>query len=171
VSDEEARAVAATAQPVANALVQKLGSNLMAAMQDGGPVAAMEFCQVEAMPLTRQVTEEQGMHVKRTSWRLRNPQNAPDSLEQAALAHFAQAARSGEAVPAPWVQAVPEGGYRFYRALPTNAMCLNCHGDPDELAEGVPAALEELYPQDEAVGFDEGELRGLLRVSVPDQTR
>lgn len=70
-------------------------------------------------------------------------------------------------MPAPWVQAVPEGGYRFYRPLPTGALCLNCHGAPDELGDGVPEALERLYPQDEAVGFSEGELRGLLRVSVP----
>jgi hypothetical protein len=147
--------------------METLSSNLRSAMQEGGPVAAMEFCDVQAMPLTRQVTEEEGMEVKRTSWRVRNPSNAPDALEEAALAHFSEAAGEASGVPAPWVQATGDGGYRFYRPLPTNALCLNCHGDADELAPGVAEALAELYPRDEAVGFDDGELRGLLRVSVP----
>lgn len=167
VDSAAAAAVAAAAEPVAAALMQTLSGNLMAAMDEGGPVAAMAFCQVEALPLTRQVTESQGMQVKRTSWRLRNPANAPDSLEEAALAHFAAAAADSEGAPAPWVQADPEGGYRYYRPLPTGPLCLNCHGSPDQLAEGVPEALERLYPDDEAVGFSQGELRGLLRVSVP----
>lgn len=167
VSAEEARAVARTAQPVAAALMQTLSGNLMAAMEEGGPVAAMDFCQVEALPLTRQVTEERGMEVKRTSWRVRNPANAPDALEEAALAHFADASAAQEGVPSPWVQADPQGGFRFYRPLPTGALCVNCHGAPDRLADGVSEALARLYPDDRAVGFAEGELRGLLRVSVP----
>lgn len=167
-TEAEIAAVSAAAAPVAGALIQTLGGNLTAAIADGGHVAAMEFCNVEAMPLTQQVADERGMEVKRTSWRVRNPSNAPDALETEALAHFASAAEAGEQ-PSPWVQADPAGGWRFYQPLPTGELCVSCHGSPEQLAEGVPEALQRLYPQDEAVGFAAGELRGLLRVSVPEE--
>jgi len=166
-SEAEVAAVSEAAAPVAAALVQSLGGNLQSAIAADGHVAAMEFCNVEAMPLTAQVTEEQGMEVKRTSWRVRNPSNAPDALEVEALAHFRSRAEAG-AAPEPWVQADPAGGWRYYQPLPTGDLCLSCHGAPPDLADGVPAALEQLYPDDEATGFTAGELRGLLRVSVPE---
>jgi hypothetical protein len=167
-TEAEIAAVSEVAAPVAGALVQSLGGTLSAAVAERGAVGAMEVCNVEAMPLTRQVTEERGMEVKRTSWRVRNPANAPDALETEALAHFAARAEAGEA-PTPWVQADPDGGWRFYQPLPTGELCLNCHGSPEQLAEGVPEAIRRLYPEDEAVGFSAGELRGLLRVSVPSE--
>ena len=167
-TDAEISRVSAVAAPVAGALTQTLGGNLMAAIEADGHVGAMEFCNVQAMPLTAQVTEEQGLEVKRTSWRVRNPDNAPDSLEVQALAHFAAQAEAGEA-PEPWVQAVPAGGWRYYQPLPTGDLCLSCHGSPEQLGDGVQQALDRLYPDDEATGFNAGELRGLLRVSVPDE--
>jgi len=165
-TEAEIAAVSDVAAPVAGALTQTLGSNLTAAIADGGHVGAMEFCNVEAMPLTQQVMEEQGMEVKRTSWRVRNPSNAPDALETEALAHFASAAEAGTQ-STPWVQVDPSGGWRYYQPLPAGELCLSCHGGADQLAEGVQDALDRLYPQDEAVGFSAGELRGLLRISVP----
>ncbi len=158
-----ARQVADLAEPASSALIESLGSNLMAAIDRDGAVGAVRFCNVEAMPLRRQIEEEAGLSIKRTSWRVRNPANAPDALDQTALDHFAAATGA----PQPWVQSDGGGGYLFYRPLPTGGVCLNCHGAPDQLAEGIPEVLRELYPDDRAVGFSEGELRGLLRVSVP----
>ena len=150
------------------ALAATLQQNLQTAMQEGGPVAAMEFCNVEALALTQQVSDERGFEVKRTSWRVRNPANAPDALEQAALVHFAEAfAASGGEIPGDYVQADPDGGFRYYKALPTAAPCVQCHGQPDQLGTGVAEALARLYPDDQATGFAEGEIRGLLRVSIP----
>jgi hypothetical protein len=134
-------------------------------MQEGGPVNAMEFCNVQALPLTAQVSEEQGMTVGRTSTRLRNPANAPDPAARLALDWYA--GRQGEELPGPLVQRLASGDYRFYQPLVTQSLCLQCHGGPDDLGAGVVDALSELYPADEAVGFSEGELRGLLHVTLP----
>ena len=166
VPGDTAAAVSEVARPVATALVQTLGGNLMTAMEEDGPVGAMEFCNVQALPLTRQVAAEQGMQVKRTSWRLRNPSNAPDELEVVALRHF-EPVRAADSEAEPWVQRDPDGGWRYYQPLPTAQACLNCHGSPEELAPGVADALARLYPEDEATGFEVGSLRGLLRVTVP----
>jgi len=166
VPGDTAAAVSEVARPVATALVQTLGGTLRTQMQERGPVGAMEFCNVQALPLTQQVAAEHGMQVKRTSWRLRNPSNAPDELEVAALRHF-EPVRGPGSEAEPWVQRDPDGGWRYYQPLPTADACLNCHGSAEELAPGVADALARLYPEDEATGFEEGSLRGLLRVTVP----
>jgi len=53
------------------------------------------------------------------------------------------------------------------KALPTQGLCLNCHGGPDKIAGEVKAKLAELYPADKAVGYSEGQIRGALTVKRP----
>jgi hypothetical protein len=47
-----------------------------------------------------------------------------------------------------------------------NSMCAQCHGDPNLFSGKVRAALAELYPLDQATGFNNGELRGAFTVKV-----
>jgi hypothetical protein len=163
----ERDAVMAAAQPVGQALMQTLSSNLVAAMEADGPVGAMEFCNVEAIPLTRQVTEEQGMEVFRTSLKLRNPQNAPDEFASQALDWYQDQIAAGGDLPVSHVQKLPNGDYRYYQALQMGEPCLRCHGAPEQLAPGIPEALTELYPEDQATGYALGDWRGLLGITVP----
>jgi len=65
------------------------------------------------------------------------------------------------------VEIVNEDGkrtLRYMKALPTQALCLNCHGGPDKIAAEAKAKLTELYPNDKAVGYSEGQIRGALTV-------
>jgi hypothetical protein len=48
-----------------------------------------------------------------------------------------------------------------------NDLCLQCHGTADTIAPEVRQAIETLYPNDLATGYTVGELRGLIRVTVP----
>ena len=52
--------------------------------------------------------------------------------------------------------------FRFMKAIPTGAVCLKCHGT--DLSPAVTAKLTELYPDDKATGFKEGDLRGAFVV-------
>jgi hypothetical protein len=165
---EESEAVTERARPVAAALMTTLSGRLQAAMKERGPAGALEFCNVEALPLTRQVAEEQGMEVARTSLRLRNPANAADAVDAEALAWFEDRIAEGDPPPALHVRKVGEAGYRYYQPLVTAAGCLQCHGPRESLSPEVLRALDERYPEDEAVGYAEGDWRGLLRVSLPE---
>lgn len=63
-----------------------------------------------------------------------------------------------------------EGGVRYFRyikALPVQAVCLNCHGAEANLAPAVKAKLAFDYPHDKAVGYAEGQVRGGLSVKRP----
>ncbi|MBS0204581.1 MAG: DUF3365 domain-containing protein [Planctomycetes bacterium] len=48
--------------------------------------------------------------------------------------------------------------------------CLACHGPKDQIADDVQEQLTRLYPDDQAVGFNEGDLRGWFWVDVSHPT-
>jgi hypothetical protein len=51
------------------------------------------------------------------------------------------------------------------KAIGTTSPCLNCHGSA--LKPEVAAKVKELYPEDQAVGFASGQLRGAFTLSRP----
>lgn len=53
------------------------------------------------------------------------------------------------------------------KALPTQDVCLSCHGTPDRLSNAVKTRLRELYPEDKAVGYGPGEIRGAITLKRP----
>lgn len=165
---EESESVAERARPVAVALMTTLSGRLQEAIGERGTAGALEFCNVEALPLTQQVADDQGMEVVRTSLRLRNPANAPDAADAEALAWFQERVAAGDEPPALHVRKVGSEGYRYYQPLVTAGTCLQCHGARDSLDPDVLDALDARYPGDEAVGYAEGDWRGVLRVSVPE---
>jgi hypothetical protein len=169
ITTEVESQVMALAEPAAGELMRTLVSNLTAAMEEGGPEHAIGFCSTEAIPLTLQVQTglPDGMEIKRTSFRFRNPANAPDTAEEEALLFFEEAFRGGGELPSSLVQQVSSDEYRYYRPLYLGEVCLQCHGHREALTPAVRSLIEELYPEDLAMGYGPGEFRGLVRVSVP----
>jgi len=53
------------------------------------------------------------------------------------------------------------------RPIPTAAPCLQCHGRAERLSTDVRAFIKSAYPKDRAVGFDAGDLRGLIWAEAP----
>ncbi len=108
--------------------------------------------------------------VRRTSNQIRDPANNPDAADQAALDRIRAEIEGGDEVSSLLLQRVTLPGqreeWRFYRPLVLLKQCVDCHGKPSALAPGVEAALAQLYPQDKAVGYNAGQWRGLLRVSL-----
>lgn len=149
----------------ARALVKEFGSTLkgelQAAMQSGGPTAAIEVCHTRAPEIAAQLSTE-GWEVARTSLKPRNPENAPDDWEVSVLERFEEQRAKGVPVPTLEYSALvetPEGReFRYMKAIPTQGLCLTCHGS--DLAEPVKAKLDSLYPEDKARGYLEGDIRG-----------
>ena len=167
--DDATRArVVALGDSAAMSLIRTLGGQLNAQLASNGPVQAIDFCAGEAQALTDSVSEAlgPGWEVKRTTRNTRNPRNAPDSLEARALERF-HAAAAGDSLPESLVQRTSAGDYRYYMPLRLGSMCVQCHGPTDRMEPGVRQAIEARYPADEATGYTEGDLRGLVRVTVP----
>lgn len=154
---------------IATAVAQGLAGRLQAELAAAGPAGAVDFCSQTALGLTDSLVSvhSTAMAVKRTSTRIRNPQNAPDALEREAIAWFeSMHAASGE-WPAAHVQAAGAGEVRYYRPLMIAAFCTTCHGAAEQIDPQVRQILAERYPEDQATGYREGDLRGVIRVSLP----
>jgi len=100
--------------------------------------------------------------LSRVSLKNRNPENAPNEWQTSVLEDFEDRKAAGSDVGSiAWSETVTVDGeqeFRFMKAIPTAAVCLTCHGT--NLAPEVSQALAELYPQDLATGFSEGDIRG-----------
>jgi len=53
------------------------------------------------------------------------------------------------------------------RALPVQPLCLSCHGDPKRMSAAVQEKLKALYPEDKAVGYAPGQIRGAMTSKAP----
>jgi hypothetical protein len=159
------------ARKVAGEVPPRLLATLTAAIDKGGPEGAIAVCRDEAPKMAKAASEQTGWSIRRVSLRNRNPKAVPDAWERAALEDFDRRAASGES-PATLEKAevVSEGGrkvQRYLRALPTQQLCLNCHGTPDHLSPAVNAQLRLLYPDDKAIGYRVGDIRGAMTISRP----
>ena len=83
--------------------------------------------------------------------------------ETAVLADFESRKQAGDDVTTLSYAEVVDDQFRFMKAIPTAAVCLNCHGS--ELKPAVSEKLSALYPADRATGFREGDIRGAFVVT------
>lgn len=144
-----------------------LKSEVVKSMKAAGPVGTISFCNERAPQIAQHVASQSGWHVGRTSLKLRNPANAPDSWELAALKTFEQRKASGEALDGmEYSEVVEQNGVRMFRymkPIATGKACLNCHAA--EIKPEVEANIDRLYPDDKARGFKEGDIRGAFSLS------
>lgn len=154
-------------------LAGKLMKEMKTAMQAGGPVQAIKACNESAPLIASEISEKYNWQVGRTSLKLRNPANAPDAWEEAVLKKFAERRAAGESPEKmAYFEVVEEKGqknFRFMKAIgmpPLAKMpCLICHGD--NIDSTISTKLNELYPNDKAVGYKAGEIRGAFTITQP----
>ena len=156
-----AAGVAAADAAIAD-LQRRLSTRLLEEMQRGGPARAIAVCRDEAPALAAATARDRGLRIGRTSHRLRNAANAPPPWAK----RFVVAAGGKKAAAAEPVVVDLGDRVGVLRPIPTGAMCTQCHGPADRLAPEAKALLGVAYPQDRAVGFEEGDLRGWFWVEA-----
>lgn len=164
VAAEPAREAAwlAESRTAATAFANRLRSRLQAGLQQG-PVAAIEVCHEEAPKIAAEVGAQYGLRVRRSSIRVRNINNAPDTMDLTILSQLESRLIAGEPVTQiEFIENRGNAGTVLAKPLVTEAVCLLCHGQV--LAPEVSAAIRMRYPDDAATGFKLGELRGALIV-------
>lgn len=137
---------------------------LMQALQRGleqGAAQAIDVCRLEA-PAIATAASVDGVKIGRSSFRLRNPANAPTAWQQTGLRHYQQSEDRE-----PMLINLEDGRVGYMEPIVTAPMCLGCHGS--ELSVEVKDALATHYPADQATGFAAGDLRGIFWVTLPVQ--
>ena len=138
---------------------QQLMSALQAGLAGGAPLA-IEVCQLQA-PAIADALSVDGVRMGRTSHRLRNPDNAGPAWAREAMTAYLQA----DNAPQPRTIMLPGGRQGYVEPIRVQTQCLACHGQA--LAPDVARAIAERYPEDQATGFTEGDLRGAFWVEYP----
>lgn len=145
-----------------NTLLRKVG-------EKGFP-GAVEFCKTEALSLT-EIYNSQGISIGRTSDKLRNPANAPDSMEQRILAAYLELKNNTHEIK-PVLEKDVRGNYHYFKPILLQAMCLNCHGDKDsQIKPDTWKSIQQKYPADSAFNYKEAELRGIWHVSFSNSKK
>lgn len=149
----------------AGALTQRfigtLLPTLQAAMQNGGPLNAIDVCAVEAPKIAKQLSEESGWNVTRVSLKARNSSAAtPDLWETQVLRMFDQRQQMGESPATLNVSEIVNGNFRYMQAQATAPLCLTCHGS--EVSADVLQAIRAKYPNDLAIGYQADQIRGAI---------
>jgi hypothetical protein len=141
-----------------DALFEQLVTRLTTVMSDEGPVKAIEVCRADAPRLAGEVGEQYGLKIGRTSYKLRNPENAPRPWARPYV---------DRGVGEPQFVALPNDRLGALLPIRLKAKCLLCHGPEPDISQEIRSALAEHYPDDQATGFREDDLRGWFWVEVP----
>lgn len=156
--DEDGKATLLRARKAQGKLGTRLIRVLTNSIRAEGAAAAVKTCNTEVSGLRENVAGEFGVELGRTSFKLRNAANtSPKFMEPVVAARYEKdVAMQG-----------PDGQIGWAFPLRVGPVCAQCHGTDDALAEGVMDRVAELYPDDQAVGFEAGALRGWIWVEAP----
>lgn len=158
----------------ARAMSGKLGGELRAqleaAMKAGGPASALAVCKMVVPGIGAVLSGSYGGKVGRTSLKVRNASNAPDAFELGVLERFVSEASKGADVMAlEHSEVVEESGrreFRYMKAIPmADKPCAACHGTA--VQADLLDSIRALYPEDQAIGFLPGEIRGAFTLRKP----
>ena len=146
---------------------KELFSTLEKVLNEAGPAAAVQYCNIQAYPLTDSLSNKFNAEIRRTSLRTRNPLNAPSEIETQLL----EAYEYNEENQLPMednVQRLDREHFLYTRPIVlNNKLCLNCHGEPAKDIElETLKRIDSLYPQDKARNYKLGELRGMWSIKL-----
>jgi hypothetical protein len=146
-------------------LLSQYKHDLQGALRAGlnqGEVEAIAACRIQAPKIAKSLSRD-GMRVGRTSHRLRNPANAPPDWVEPILETYVDNPSDRE----PRVVSLPQDRSGYVEPIVLQPLCTTCHGEV--LASEVASRINELYPEDRAVGFQVGDLRGVFWIEFPGE--
>jgi len=157
----------------AKAAITKMGKTLKSHMKQnmkaGGPVQAAAFCSDKAKGIEKEVNTgyKKGVSVKRISLKQRNPADKPTVDEAKVLKELHATFDAKKALPKMVVKEVGKNHYKVYKPIFINkGVCLTCHGIGDVRDEKAYKLIKAKYPNDKAVGYKKGDLRGAFVVDI-----
>jgi hypothetical protein len=141
---------------------------LISQMQTNGVVEAVAVCSDTAQVLTNSFGINKGVFIRRVSLRNRNENNYPDEFEKRILNKFELLKQNNELnETTEHFEVVKEDEFTYLRYLKpilVQAECLNCHGNRNNMMPEVKEIISQNYPEDKAIGYSVGDLRGAVSV-------
>jgi len=141
-------------------LFESLSGELMKSMGEKGPAKSIAVCKTRAPEIAEFVSNQTGVRIGRTSFKLRNDLNRPPKWAVSFVS---------KQIETPIEVELPDDGLGVLLPIRLQSACTLCHGTEKQVLPEVKAAIIANYPQDDATGFSEGDVRGYFWIEVPKQ--
>lgn len=151
---------------IASATQAELLKVVQGAMKKGGPVYAVEYCNIEALELKDSLSNLNNCTIKRLSNKYRNPADKPvTKIEQEQLKSYETLHSEGKSL-ASSVHIVGDKVEYYQPIMIGSGACLLCHGDPEtQIAAKTMNTIRKLYPDDLATGYAMNDFRGVWKIT------
>jgi hypothetical protein len=100
-----------------------------------------------------------GYIAKQATHKARNPKHQADSLEMKAIKRF----QNEKGITKYWLD--DQGESHFFQRIVVQEKCLLCHGSKEQR----PDFIKNKYTQDQAFGFNLGDIRGVYHVRLKQE--
>ncbi|MFN3403342.1 MAG: DUF3365 domain-containing protein [Cytophagaceae bacterium] len=153
-------------QKIVDSSMRMIFKTLDSLTKAGNISTAIPYCS-EVRPQVKSIGDFYGAHyIRRTSLKIRNPENKPDSLEISLLDSY-EFNKENNLELSSNLQSLKKGSEILFTSpiIIPSGICLNCHGNPDkEITPEVLAEIRKKYPEDKAVNYQVGDLRGMWSI-------
>lgn len=152
---------------IADSAQKLLSASLKRAIAEGGVQGAIKYCNLSAYAIMDSLEKYYDADIRRAALKVRNPEDRPTKMEKQILEAYQYQVDNDDKLSSN-IQRLGDEYLLFTKPITIqNGLCLNCHGEVGKyLKEEDYALIKNLYPQDNAVGHQMGDLRGMWSVTL-----
>lgn len=154
----ETLAIAITTEAKSN-----LQQKLMSQMKEGGTEQAIPFCHENALRFTENLGNQKAVSLRRITDKPRNPKNMMTEDELKIFSLVKQGKSKEGVYPNQIVRS--DEVVTVYVPIVITGQCVGCHGKANEITKDTKETLAKLFPNDRAIDYEIGDLRGLFSVT------
>jgi hypothetical protein len=152
----------------ASEFMGRLKNILIKRIKSEGILSAVAVCSDTGQVLTNDFGLMKGVYIKRISFKSRNKNNVPDEFESKVLKKFEQTKTEGKlTTDTEHFEITKENDHqylRFMKPIVIGTACLKCHGNEEKISAEVKELIAKRYPDDKAVDYKNGDLRGAVSI-------
>jgi hypothetical protein len=151
-------------KPIAMEFSNALKAELQKAISTGDFASAIEVCKKVSHEKEIEFTNTHPdvESLRRISLKTRNAEtHTPKPNEKEWLIEMENLMKRGED-PKPGLLVIDEHPAVLFPIVLDNPVCLVCHGAEEFMVPELKQALQKHYPNDQAIGYQQGDLRGAL---------
>jgi len=152
----------------ASEFMGKLKSVLIKQIKSEGMLSAVAVFSDTVQILTNDFGLNKGVDIERVSFKNRSQNNVLNKFEEKVLKQFEQLESKSKLPPnTKHFEIIKENDHqylRYMKPIKISAACLRCHGTEEKISAGVREVITKRYPDDKAVGYKNGDLRGAVSI-------
>jgi hypothetical protein len=133
--------------------------------QDPTGASGIAICSAMSKSMEEnQKNSNEKVKVRRASLKYRNANNSPDKIDTDVLNKI----KESKNFKMPLVVKTSVG-HRVYKPIAIKKPCLSCHGT--NINKDTAKEITKLYPNDNATGYEIGQLRGVMIAEILSSTK